>query len=120
MPRDPNRCPNCGERVSPFAAGCALCGAELDPHRHRRRMPRLDLGRLPSPGVDAFAVALLVLLTLFAPLIGLVVCGLRAWNEERSGRVLQRNIALVLGGVCLVFLFGGSLQFDVLRQIGLP
>ena len=31
--RSPHRCPNCGERVSQFAAGCALCGSELDPHR---------------------------------------------------------------------------------------
>jgi uncharacterized protein (DUF983 family) len=30
---DRSRCPNCGERVSPFAAGCAVCGADLD---HRR------------------------------------------------------------------------------------
>jgi hypothetical protein len=32
---DPNRCPDCRERVTPFAAGCALCGADLDPLRHR-------------------------------------------------------------------------------------
>jgi hypothetical protein len=29
----PHTCPNCGERVSAFADGCALCGAELDPRR---------------------------------------------------------------------------------------
>jgi hypothetical protein len=29
----PNRCPACGELVSMFAAGCAICGAELDPFR---------------------------------------------------------------------------------------
>jgi predicted amidophosphoribosyltransferase len=29
----PGYCPQCGERVSPFAAGCALCGADLDPKR---------------------------------------------------------------------------------------
>jgi predicted amidophosphoribosyltransferase len=51
---DPNRCPQCGERVSPYAAGCAICGATLDPKRwqappsrlqrligrHKRRPPR--------------------------------------------------------------------------------
>ena len=31
--RGPHTCPKCGERVSAFAAGCALCGAELDPTR---------------------------------------------------------------------------------------
>jgi uncharacterized protein (DUF983 family) len=28
--RDRSRCPQCGERVLPFAAGCAICGADLD------------------------------------------------------------------------------------------
>ncbi len=30
MARDRSRCPHCGERVSPYAAGCAVCGADLD------------------------------------------------------------------------------------------
>jgi hypothetical protein len=30
---DRSRCPNCGERVSPYAAGCAVCGADVDPRR---------------------------------------------------------------------------------------
>jgi predicted amidophosphoribosyltransferase len=32
----PAYCPNCGERVTPYAAGCALCGADLDPERWQR------------------------------------------------------------------------------------
>src|SRR4051812_18312317 len=46
---DPNRCPRCRGRVSAFAAGCALCGADLAPHRHDRRMPlwlRMFVGAL--------------------------------------------------------------------------
>jgi hypothetical protein len=31
--RGPHVCPSCGERVSAFAAGCAVCGADLDPKR---------------------------------------------------------------------------------------
>jgi hypothetical protein len=30
---DRSRCPQCRERVSPYAAGCAVCGADLDPRR---------------------------------------------------------------------------------------
>ena len=30
---DRSRCPSCGERVSPYAAGCAVCGADLDTRR---------------------------------------------------------------------------------------
>ena len=41
----PNKCPNCGETVSMFAAGCAICGAELDPFRGQRR-PLTDSLRL--------------------------------------------------------------------------
>lgn len=33
MTRDRSRCPNCGERVQPLAAGCAICGADLDTKR---------------------------------------------------------------------------------------
>ena len=35
-PRGPHVCPDCGEPVSAFAAGCALCGADLDPRRAQR------------------------------------------------------------------------------------
>jgi predicted amidophosphoribosyltransferase len=34
----PAYCPNCGERVTPYAAGCALCGAELDQSRWHRKL----------------------------------------------------------------------------------
>ena len=33
---DRSRCPNCKEPVSPFAAGCAVCGADLDTKRWDR------------------------------------------------------------------------------------
>jgi predicted amidophosphoribosyltransferase len=39
---DPARCPNCGERVTPYAAGCWLCGAALDPTRWQRPPGWLD------------------------------------------------------------------------------
>jgi hypothetical protein len=35
----PGYCPQCGERVTPFAAGCALCGADLDPKRWQGPVP---------------------------------------------------------------------------------
>jgi len=34
---DLTRCPNCGVRVSAFAAGCSQCGADLDISRFRKR-----------------------------------------------------------------------------------
>jgi len=49
---DPTRCPTCRERVSPFAAGCALCGTELDIRRH----DRVGVGRRLSSAWQAFSV----------------------------------------------------------------
>jgi hypothetical protein len=56
---DPNHCPRCRERVSAFAAGCGLCGADLDPRRHARRRP-LWLRALTGALVSCIAVALIV------------------------------------------------------------
>jgi hypothetical protein len=48
----PNRCPHCRERVTPYAAGCALCGADLDPHRG----DHVPLSRRIGSAWDAFTV----------------------------------------------------------------
>ena len=42
---DPTRCPNCGERVTPYAAGCWLCGHTLDPQRWQRPTGIIGRGR---------------------------------------------------------------------------
>jgi hypothetical protein len=42
---DPNRCPHCGERVTPYAAGCSLCGHTLDPQRWQRPSGIVGRGR---------------------------------------------------------------------------
>jgi hypothetical protein len=46
----PAYCPQCGERVTPYAAGCAICGAELDPRRWQRQLSFSERfsGRLPA------------------------------------------------------------------------
>ena len=54
MPRrtNPVRCPQCGERVTPFAAGCAICGADLDPGR----TSHVPISRRLGSAWDAFSV----------------------------------------------------------------
>jgi predicted amidophosphoribosyltransferase len=50
-PRGPHVCPNCGERVTMFAAGCSICGAELDPRRAESPLLSRLLRRIrPAPG----------------------------------------------------------------------
>jgi hypothetical protein len=123
--RDANRCPECGERVTPFAAGCALCGADLDPQRHTRSPGPVSrwspaLPTLPGVNHDVVAAIVLTLLALFAPLLGLLISGLRAYGEERAGRVRQRNIALAFAAICGVFLLFPVSQIDLLNHLGLP
>jgi predicted amidophosphoribosyltransferase len=38
---DPTRCENCGERVTPYASQCWLCGAMLEPRRPPSPLDRL-------------------------------------------------------------------------------
>ncbi len=69
---DRSRCPTCGTRVSPWAAGCAVCGADLDPHRWdsgpslRTRassaLNAVSFGAVPARLVLLLAVVLVVAL----------------------------------------------------------
>ena len=58
MTRDRSRCPECGERVMPFAAGCAICGADLD-------TARFDGGPSPLQRIGSWLSALS-----FGPTVG--------------------------------------------------
>jgi hypothetical protein len=57
--RDRTRCPKCGERVMPFAAGCAICGADLD-------TTRWDRGPSPLQSVGSWLSAIS-----FGPSVGI-------------------------------------------------
>lgn len=115
------RCPQCKEPVSQFAAGCAICGADLDAARRTRASRR----RPTLPHVAAVPQSLLVgvvmaLLTLLAPIVGVLITllvirrenatrqrPLRAalWVVAAAGIVLIGNPATRFGGV-LVYVNG--------------
>ena len=61
---DRSRCPQCGERVSPYAAGCAVCGADLD-------MSRWDTG--PGVGKRVGSYLSAISFGAWTPGIGIVV-----------------------------------------------
>jgi hypothetical protein len=84
----------CGYRVTPFAAGCALCGYELDPNRHRsgpgigRRvssaLAALSTGprrapMLPWSPSTPMTYVLLIVTTLFGLALISMVVGLVLW-----------------------------------------
>ena len=117
VPRAVNKCPTCGEPVSPFAAGCAICGADLVAARSelaakRERSPVVRAGRhVPavSFGGDGFQVAVAVLLALFAPILGFALAGYLAWNADQEGQIRTRNIMLVILGFTVVMLATGGI-----------
>jgi hypothetical protein len=75
---DRSRCPECGERVSPYAAGCAICGADLDPSRWDTGPGGAQrvgswLSALSFGGIGGrWLLALVVLAVFGAPLLALV------------------------------------------------
>jgi hypothetical protein len=59
VPRAISKCPKCGEPVSPFAAGCAICGTNLEAARAELAATRARRPSLPGPvrlGDDAVRI----------------------------------------------------------------
>lgn len=114
MRRSAGRCPNCGDPVTPFAAGCSICGFDLEAHRRelaerRASAPHVKAAaRLPGlpRGLDRFRgdehVARLVLaavIVLLAPFLGFFLAAFFAYHADQEGRDGIRN-ALI--GVCVL------------------
>ena len=127
MPRAANVCPNCGEPVSQFAAGCAICGADLEAWRREgarrdaaRRLPQPQIPRGLSRGRsgDVLFGVVMAVVALFAPPVGLLLCGYLAYRFDRDGSVAMRNVALVCAFAALVFvLFPFGVYAKVLDAI---
>lgn len=121
-------CPNCGERVSPFAGGCAICGADLDEHR-RRIAERPDLTRPPRSipdmrirgltnriNPDIALVTVTVLFLLVFPLMGTLLAALGSWDRSKRGDERMRNVFLVLLALGVLSFFT-PWQFGVLSLL---
>ena len=95
MPRAVTHCPNCGQTVTPFAAGCAVCGTDLEAARKARaaRSAKLsfELPRAPRFGggttgrIDWVHIAVAVLVALAIPPVGLLLGLYWASRRHRDG-----------------------------------
>jgi hypothetical protein len=106
VPRAISKCPTCGEPVSPFAAGCAICGTDLQAARAELAAKRHP--RLPGPvylSDDALRVGVSVLAAIFSPVMGSLLTAYFAYDADRNGRIRARNLMIVLLGVSLVGVF---------------
>ena len=111
-------CPNCGQPVSVFAAGCAVCGADLESHRRKlqRRAPAPPrLGVRFDPHV--VLVTFTVLAVLISPMLGLILALVGAQDRHRGGQIGQRNLFLALAGVDLLLFFVPAVRFGVLSLL---
>jgi hypothetical protein len=104
-----------------FAAGCAICGADLERHRRELEERRVELPRVPRPArrarfrLDAhFAlVALVLLATLLSPFLALLMAAIGAQDRHRGGQIGQRNLLIGLAVVNLALAFLPELRFGL-------
>ena len=102
------KCPKCGEPVSPFAAGCAICGTDLEAARSELAAKRARRPQPPSPvraSDDALRIGVSVLGAVFAPVMGALLTGYFAYDADRNGRTGTRNLMILLLGLSLVGVF---------------
>jgi succinate dehydrogenase hydrophobic anchor subunit len=93
------RCPGCGESVSQFAAGCAICGYDLELSPRGRTKLRAPQVRLRSPlRIDQEVTLLIViaLLTLGIPLVG-IAAAIYQLSHDIQRPPVRRALWLVLG-----------------------
>lgn len=111
MPRAITHCPNCGEPVTPYAAGCAICGADIEAARRARSsrtaaLPRPAVPRL-SIGEDGLRIAIALLVAVAAPFFGLLLACWLAWQANSENRPMTRNVMLAIAVLAAIPLVTG-------------
>jgi hypothetical protein len=97
-----NECPRCGAYVSQFAAGCSVCGTDLE---RLRRAPRVRLRssfRLPELGEGAALAVLMLIVSLFAPLFGMPLAALVFFDRWRRGHRTMAYVACAAFALALI------------------
>ena len=106
MPRAISKCPQCGQAVTPFAAGCAICGYDLVAAREARAHSRNPMDRVSVPRFHLDDNGLRLLITLFialaAPLFGLILACVFAYQLHNEGQVMWRNVMLGIAAACVL------------------
>ena len=107
MARAISKCPKCGEPVSPFAAGCAICGTDLQAARARLEQKRVRRPQVPGIRLsdDGIRIGVGALAAFFAPVMGALLTGYFAYDADQNGRIRLRNVMIGLLILSLVGVF---------------
>lgn len=104
-----------------FAAGCAICGADLVQHRRELEARRIELPQVPRARrrsalrFDAHfvLVALVLAATLLSPFLALIMAAVGAQDRHRNGQIGQRNLLIGLAVVNLALTFLPELRLGL-------
>jgi hypothetical protein len=107
--------------LSPFAAGCAVCGTDLEQHRRELDARRIELPTVPRPvrrsgfRLDAHLVlvALVLAASLLSPFLALIMAAVGAQDRHRNGQLGQRNLFIGLAVLNLVLTFVPELRLGL-------
>jgi purine-cytosine permease-like protein len=101
--------------VTPFAAGCAICGADLEAHRAQQAQRRHVT--VPTPSVrlpyDWWLFAGTALAALLFPLLGLILAYFA--GRDRTGG--ERTFFIAMGVISIVLLAVPSLRFGIAQLV---
>jgi hypothetical protein len=103
------KCPNCGQPVTAYAAGCAVCGTDIAAARgalaeRRLRTPSVPRLRLDD---DALRLVLGLIVALAAPLFGVLLASWFTWQLHHEGRTGTRNLMLLIVLIAAIPLITG-------------
>ena len=108
--------------MTPFAAGCAICGYDLEAHRaeqqaRRERLPKapaVSLPRAPRIEDEHLMLGLTLILVLFTPLFGLILAVIGYRNPRFAN---AQTWFLVLGVAAVVMLFVPQVRFGIWQLV---
>jgi hypothetical protein len=108
MARAISRCPNCREPVSPFAAGCAICGADLEAARKELaarkpivKAPNVRLPRVGGGQIEWIQVVLAVALAVAFSLVGLLLSLYWANQRHQQGNRPMTGLMLASAAIAI-------------------
>src|SRR3954447_25615222 len=113
------RCPRGGEPVSQFAAGCALCGADLEAERTVAAARRMPAAHAPHVSLarDWWMLPVTALVALAFPLAGALLAGFAARQRDLSGERGMRNAFVAVAVAAVAVLLIPSLRFGAARLL---